>query len=201
MKHVSVVLAVLLLGVAVLVGILGLGAPSASAAPEGGFDLVQTAAFAKGTTIGSIGFLLDVDRTVKQPPTDLGSAASWTIEIEFGGDFFEDEGPTVGLDINFNTGRATLNTDLEGCGEVDVTWEASGEEFRSDNTFADGEGVEVRVVKSVKLTDVSGTVCDVAIDTVEENAQIIVESFYCRGDLTKQECKDLRNDIPSAPEA
>ena len=201
MKRVSVVRAAMLLGVAVLVGMLGFGAQSASGAPEGGFDRVQTTAFAEGTA-GSIDFVVTVDRTIKHQ-TDPVSAVGWGIEVEFDGEEFETGGKTAraDFDIKFSQGWATVETDLEGCGEVEVTWEASGEEFRSDNTWIEGEGVEVRVVESVKLTDVEGTVCDEEIDTVEENAQIIVEAGYCRGDLTKRECKDLGDDVPSAPEA
>ena len=202
MKHVSVVLAALLLGVGVLVGILGLGAQSASAAPEGGFERVQTTALVEGELDGSVAFSVEADRVVKQPPKNPGSAVSWTIEVAVDGiGEFEDEGPTAGLNINFTTGRATLNTNLEGCGVVDVTWEASGEEFRSDNFFANGEGGEVRVVESVKLTAVSGTVCGLTIATVEEDTTlIIVEAGYCRGFGEEEDCGDLTDEVPSAPE-
>ena len=206
MKHVSVVRAALVLGVGVLVGILGLGAISASGAPEGGFDLVQTAAVVHGTTEDGTDFTVELQRTVKR-----GNAVGWGIGVEFDGedefeDFeFDDDAPPASVSVNFNTGRATVKTKVDGC-KLNVTWEASGEEFRSDNSHDDGEGTEVAVVKSVKLTDVSGKVCgeEFDTDTVEDSAQIIVEAFYCRGkvggELTKQECKVLRENIPSAPE-
>ncbi|MCH7654812.1 MAG: hypothetical protein IIC95_02365 [Chloroflexi bacterium] len=83
---------------------------------------------------------------------------------------------------------------------VDVAWEASGAEFRTDESFADGDGGEVRVVESVKLTNVSGTVCGEAIDTVEdESAVMIVEEGYCRG-FSEEDCEVFGDDVPSAPE-
>ena len=136
---------------------------------------------------------------------------AWAIGVEFDGedefeDFeFDDDAPPASFSVNFDTGRATVKTNVDGC-KLNVTWKASGEEFRSDNSHDDGEGTEVGVVKSVKLTDVSGKVCGEEFDTNTgaDNAQIIVDTFYCRGEvggeLTKKECKVLRENIPSAPE-
>ena len=209
MKHVSVVLAALLLGVGVLVGIVSLGAQSASAAPEGGFDVAQTAAFAEGTTEKGTDFVLELDRTVKPRLQNPGSGVGWGISLELDGEEeFDAEVPPASFNINFNTGRATVNTEVDGC-RLKVEWEALGQEFfRSDNTFTDEESEvspekgEVRFVLSVKSADVSGKVCGEKIDEDEDTAaQLTLETRYCRG-FSDDRCKDFKNDgVPSEPEA
>ena len=103
MKRVSVVRAAMLLGVAVLVGMLGFGAQSASGAPEGGFDRVQTTAFAEGTTEEGTDFVVTVDRTIKHQAEPV-SAVGWSIEVEFDGEEFETGGKTARADSGTGTG-------------------------------------------------------------------------------------------------
>ena len=185
-------------GMAIIFGLLfsvaslttGVPSQAALAASEGNFDRVQITAFAEGMTTDFRFFEIDADRTNLRSPQNGGGAVSWNVgvSVEGLGDF-ETGGPNVGLHINFKSGRASLNANIDGCGVVDVMWEATGKEFRFDNSFIDGLGGDIHGIHDIKITDASGTVCDLTIGTAD-NSSINEEKGSCKG-FSEQECEDI----------
>ena len=155
---------VLLMGIALLVGFSSSGAAT-KAVSASAWELKG-----KGESAGALGFTTGgsfFELEVRAAPGDSEDAEVETVIVEGVGEF----GATVPADdinIDFKAGTASVDTTIPGCGQVKVTWEATGGTTRGTLHFKDGETRVVEKFVEKTAHDVTGIVCDFAIGSVEE---------------------------------
>lgn len=202
-KYLVALIGVPLIGLALAVGlhVADLTAQPAFAASEGGFDTTQITASAAGETTDFRTFELDISRRLELPNSNGKASLEWEIEVFVDGiGEFDGSVSPSDIRININTGHASVDTVIIGCGAVNVTWKATGEEFRNDNSFKDGLGGDVRTVQHFKLTDdVTGTMCGKTIGTLDDTDTAISQVHEkCRG-FSEAECDFFLDEFENFP--
>ena len=164
---------VLLMGIALLVGFSSSGAAT-KAVSASAWELKGKgeSALALGLTTGGSFFELEIEAA----PGDFEDAVVELVFVEGVGSF-EATVPADDININFKAGTASVDTTIPECGQVKVTWEATGGTTKGTLHFKDGETRVVEKFRSKTANDVTGIVCDFAIGTVFEGA---IERFTFR---------------------